>query len=245
MTNLETSAKDYDQRASASYELPLPSCPCIRIEDHSEAVRISAIDNEWDALSVAPTQDSVLQALPTRPRFETLPGLGSVTQTSAATESEWSATLDGEPSARSARSGSAPPPAACGRSGRSAFLRSTLTATLSLSFAVVAMLAFRSSPGTFAPAPQKPSEQATLAAAMANPALTSASSQAPAPARFAEAVPAATASKTELPAKPQHKGKQLPPSLPAASARQPAPRQATASNHRTRKNESIATDNPY
>jgi hypothetical protein len=228
----------------------LPIRACIRLEGFSQAARTSSIDAEWESLSVAAMQESSVQTVLPRPRFETLPGLGTGGQPAAhAYETEWTATLDGERSLSSTPECSAPLPPLTPklrRSRRAPVLSSILAATLCL--AVVAVLAWRSRPDIFAPRSLESSVQSNLAAELSQPSppptLLPAQPLPSARVLVAETTPATSKAEPPLP-KP---GKALPHSTLAAarpSAKSPAPRLAVASSYRAHKGNLVATDNPY
>ena len=206
-----------------SNDHPVPFRTCIRLEDVRHT-RTSSIDAEWEALAIAPTQESTLPSVSARPRFETLPRLGPVSQPAAAPT----------------------PP----RSRRSPLLVAVLAAALSMSLALLVAFIWRNELEVFAPPTLALGAQSNPIAATSEPSVSPLAAPAqPLAALVPTAVFPTAASETEPPpAKPAHKSKPAPRSMPPAARwaiEIPAPRLASANSFRAHPGALAGTDNPY
>jgi len=102
----------------------VPSRPCIRVEGVRHA-HMSSIDDGWETLSVAATQERTLPTVTARPRLETLPGIGPSSQPALAAKPR--------------------------RPRRSPIFVSLLAAMVAIGVALAALIAWRNAPRMFAP----------------------------------------------------------------------------------------------
>ena len=261
MATPETASNRNDcnvSKSQARHDGPLPFRTCIRLEGASQTARTSSIDAEWDSLWVEATRQSTLETVSARPRFETLPGLGTERQPEPpAPELECTTTFAADRPASSAPEPTAPPPTIATkarRSGRTPSLISILAAALSISLGFVGVFVWRNHPGISGPhspalsAHGDPSSLLADSSPLSLPPISTPSQPSASVLALEPQAPVAASQAEPPPATPSPEAKPAPRPILAStrlSVKVPAPRLAAASSYRARHREVVATDNPY